>query len=96
MVAPSLFALSFRIPDPEEEPRNSAPALASQHHFLYDAVQMSRNDTLGEFEHIVLLAIVRLSTDAYGSTIRRNRGADRALDRDWRALYRARPAGRKG
>jgi PadR family transcriptional regulator, regulatory protein PadR len=32
---------------------------------------MSRNDALGEFEHLVLLAIVRLSTDAYGSTIRR-------------------------
>jgi PadR family transcriptional regulator PadR len=32
---------------------------------------MSRTDTLGEFEQLVLLAIVRLSTDAYGSTIRR-------------------------
>ena len=32
---------------------------------------MSRTDALGEFEHLVLLAIVRLSTDAYGSTIRR-------------------------
>jgi PadR family transcriptional regulator, regulatory protein PadR len=32
---------------------------------------MSRNDALGEFEHLVLLAIVRLGTDAYGSTIRR-------------------------
>ncbi len=39
--------------------------------FLYDAVQMSRNDALGEFEHLVLLAVVRLAADAYGSTIRR-------------------------
>ena len=31
----------------------------------------SRNEALGEFEHLVLLAIVRLDTDAYGSTIRR-------------------------
>jgi len=38
---------------------------------LYDAVQMGRVDALGEFEHLVLLAIVRLDTDAYGSTIRR-------------------------
>ena len=32
---------------------------------------MSRTDALGEFEHLVLLAVVRLGTDAYGSTIRR-------------------------
>ena len=32
---------------------------------------MSRTDTLGEFEQLVLLAIVRLSAEAYGSTIRR-------------------------
>ena len=31
---------------------------------------MSRNEALGEFEHLVLLAIVRLKDDAYGSTIR--------------------------
>ena len=31
---------------------------------------MSRPDALGEFEQLVLLAIVRLSADAYGSTIR--------------------------
>jgi PadR family transcriptional regulator PadR len=39
--------------------------------FLYDAVQMSRNDSLGEFEQLVLLAIVRLNDRAYGTTIRR-------------------------
>jgi DNA-binding PadR family transcriptional regulator len=32
---------------------------------------MSRTETLGEFEQIVLLAIVRLAADAYGTTIRR-------------------------
>ena len=32
---------------------------------------MVRAEALGEFEHLVLLAIVRLATDAYGSTIRR-------------------------
>jgi DNA-binding PadR family transcriptional regulator len=32
---------------------------------------MSRNEALGEFEHIVLLAIVRLEAEAYGTTIRR-------------------------
>jgi DNA-binding PadR family transcriptional regulator len=32
---------------------------------------MARADALGEFEQLVLLAIVRLSSDAYGSTIRR-------------------------
>jgi DNA-binding PadR family transcriptional regulator len=32
---------------------------------------MNRAETLGEFEHLVLLAIVRLKGDAYGSPIRR-------------------------
>jgi DNA-binding PadR family transcriptional regulator len=32
---------------------------------------MSRPDALGEFEQLVLLAIVRLQHEAYGSTIRR-------------------------
>lgn len=31
---------------------------------------MGKGETLGEFEQLVLLAIVRLSGDAYGSTIR--------------------------
>ena len=31
---------------------------------------MGRVETLGEFEQLVLLAIVRLGEDAYGSTIR--------------------------
>jgi PadR family transcriptional regulator len=32
---------------------------------------MGRVESLGEFEHLVLLAIVRLDDEAYGSTIRR-------------------------
>jgi DNA-binding PadR family transcriptional regulator len=32
---------------------------------------MSRSDALGEFEQMVLLAIVRLGRKAYGTTIRR-------------------------
>jgi PadR family transcriptional regulator len=32
---------------------------------------MGRNDTLGEFEHLVLVAIMRLRNKAYGMTIRR-------------------------
>jgi DNA-binding PadR family transcriptional regulator len=32
---------------------------------------MIREDYLGEFEQIVLLAVLRLGTDAYGMTIRR-------------------------
>src|SRR5262245_40265484 len=32
---------------------------------------MGRSDTLGEFEQLVLLAIVRLGEGAYGTTIRR-------------------------
>ena len=39
--------------------------------FLYDAVEMSRTEALGEFEQLVLLAVVRLDAEAYGSTIRR-------------------------
>jgi DNA-binding PadR family transcriptional regulator len=33
---------------------------------------MSRGDHLGEFEHIVLLALMRLGADAYGVTVREN------------------------
>lgn len=33
---------------------------------------MGRGDYLGEFEHIVLLALMRLGDDAYGVTVRRS------------------------
>ncbi len=32
---------------------------------------MSKGDSLGEFEHLVLLAVLRLGTDAYGMRVRR-------------------------
>jgi DNA-binding PadR family transcriptional regulator len=32
---------------------------------------MPKGDSLGEFEHLVLLAILRLGTDAYGMRVRR-------------------------
>ena len=32
---------------------------------------MGRGDYLGEFEHIVLLALLRLGDDAYGVSVRR-------------------------
>jgi PadR family transcriptional regulator PadR len=42
---------------------------------------MSRDDYLGEFEHLVLLAIMQLDDDAYGVRIREliERRADRAV-----------------
>lgn len=45
--------------------------MSPKQYLFYDAVQMNRTDALGEFEQIVLLAIVRLEADAYGTTIRR-------------------------
>jgi len=32
---------------------------------------MSKGDTLGEFEHLTLLAVLRLGEDAYGMRVRR-------------------------
>src|SRR6202045_259213 len=39
-------------------------------HFFYIVCLMSRRDFLGEFEHIVVLALLRLSDRAYGTTVR--------------------------
>jgi DNA-binding PadR family transcriptional regulator len=44
-------------------------------------------DTLGEFEQLLLLAIVHLGTDAYGVTIRREIGARTGRDVAIGALY---------
>ena len=38
--------------------------------FNYNAVQMAPSANLGEFEQLILLAILRLRDDAYGVTIR--------------------------
>ena len=39
-------------------------------HFFYNVDIMSNRDYLGEFEHIVLLAVLRLADHAYGVTVR--------------------------
>lgn len=38
--------------------------------FLYIVYEMPKRDYLGEFEHIVLLAVMRLAERAYGVTVR--------------------------
>jgi PadR family transcriptional regulator PadR len=38
--------------------------------FFYIVCVMSSRDYLGEFEHIVVLALLRLSDEAYGVTVR--------------------------
>jgi PadR family transcriptional regulator PadR len=43
--------------------------LTGQERFLYSVVEMPAADSLGEFEQIVLLAILRLGDNAYGVTI---------------------------
>ena len=40
-------------------------------HFFYIVCLMSAREYLGEFEHLVLLAILRLGDQAYGVTVRR-------------------------
>lgn len=40
-------------------------------YYYYVAGQMGQSQSLGEFEQLVLLAIVHLAPDAYGVTIRR-------------------------
>ena len=39
-------------------------------YLFYVVYLMGRGDYLGEFEHIVLLALIRLGDDAYGVTVR--------------------------
>lgn len=51
--------------------------LTTQLNFNYNAVKMAPVPNLGEFEQLILLAILRLRDDAYGVTIRAEL-ADRA------------------
>jgi|RhiMethySRZTD1v2_1073278.scaffolds.fasta_scaffold498192_3 PadR family transcriptional regulator PadR len=44
--------------------------VALRWHLNYNAVQMAAPINLGEFEQLILLAILRLRDDAYGVTIR--------------------------
>jgi PadR family transcriptional regulator, regulatory protein PadR len=48
---------------------------------------MARNDYLGDFEHIVLLAIVRLDDNAYGTTIQQEIEARAGRSTSVGALY---------
>jgi DNA-binding PadR family transcriptional regulator len=43
----------------------------TRQHFLYIVRIMPRGGYLGEFEHIVILALLRLADQAYGVTVRR-------------------------
>ena len=40
-------------------------------HFLYYVETVAKGELLGEFEHLFLLAILRLSDSAYGMSVRR-------------------------
>ena len=51
------------------------------------ALQMDRNDRLGRFEEIVLLALVRLRENAYGVTIRREIAERTGRDASFGAVY---------
>ncbi len=48
---------------------------------------MSKGDTLGEFEQIVILAILRLGDEAYGMTVRREIEARTSRDCSIGAIY---------
>lgn len=48
---------------------------------------MSKGESLGEFEHLVLLAIVRLGEDAYGMQVRREIQACTGRDVSIGAVY---------
>jgi DNA-binding PadR family transcriptional regulator len=40
-------------------------------HFFYYVEIMPKGDSLGEFENLILLAVLRLNDDAYGMRVRR-------------------------
>jgi DNA-binding PadR family transcriptional regulator len=52
-----------------------------------DPRQMDRNDRLGRFEEVVLLALVRLRETAYGVTIRREIAERTGRDVSFGAVY---------
>jgi DNA-binding PadR family transcriptional regulator len=55
--------------------------------FRYDVVQMPATQSLGEFEQVVLLAILRLDDGAYGVSIRSEIAACTGRDPSPGALY---------
>ncbi len=46
-------------------------AIDSSGHLLYYVETVAKGDLLGEFEHLILLAVLRLSDSAYGMSVRR-------------------------
>jgi DNA-binding PadR family transcriptional regulator len=48
---------------------------------------MAKGDYLGEFEHLVLLALIRLDADAYGVTVRREIASRTGRDVSIGAVY---------
>lgn len=48
---------------------------------------MAKGDLLGEFEHLVLLAVLRLGADAYGMRVRRELGERTSRDTTIGAVY---------
>src|SRR5690348_14426113 len=57
------------LPYGPREKRNAA--LDRVGSFFYSVEQMPRGGLLGSLEHIVLLALIRLESNAYGMTVRR-------------------------
>jgi len=56
-------------------------------HFLYIVYLMSNRDYLGEFEHIVVLALLRLGDRAYGVTVRQEIEARTSREVSIGAIY---------
>ena len=54
---------------------------------FYIVYEMTKRDYLGEFEHVVLLAVLRLSTQAYGVTVRQEIEAQTGRDVSIGAVY---------
>jgi PadR family transcriptional regulator, regulatory protein PadR len=46
-------------------------AIDTPRHFLYYVEAVAKGEFLGEFEHVVLLAVLRLADAAYGMSVRR-------------------------
>jgi PadR family transcriptional regulator PadR len=61
--------------------------LTQKFHFFYIVYLMSARDYLGEFEHLVLLAILRLGDQAYGVTVRREIAARTRREVSIGAIY---------
>jgi len=54
---------------------------------IHNVKNMAKPDLLGEFEQVVLLALMRLGPDAYGATIRREIEARTGRDLAISAVY---------